>query len=150
MLVTVAILIILTGLGIAGFINFNERQQVANTAKQIQHILRTGQSKARVKEMPADCTFLLSYEVYRNSSGPINLRANCQNGNKPPEVWTIPTGIAVAPATFSVKFKTLFGGANITGETSLGTLGIDVSRSGTQYIFEVTTGGEITQGDFAP
>lgn len=151
MLVAIAIMIVLAGLGIASFIRFNERQQVANTAKQIQHIMRTAQSKARVKEIPSGCSTLFSYEVHRSGSGPINLRANCQTGVNPQlSSWTAPSGMSVSPGSFSVKFKTLHGSAEIKINGVPNNILTTNIKKGTEYDyqFNVTSGGEITSGNF--
>lgn len=149
MMVAVAIMIAMTGVGVAGFIRFNDRQEVSNAAKQIQHIMRSAQSKARVKELPGGCTNLFSYEVYRSGNGPINVRANCQSGtNVQLSSWTTPTNLSITPSSFSVKFRTLHGSAGISGGTSLI---INVIKSSEHdYEFVVNNGGEITTGGFRP
>jgi len=149
MMVAIAIMIILTGMGIAGFIRFNDRQEVSNAAKQVQHIMRSAQSKARVKELPSGCTNLFSYEVHRSGGGPINVRANCQSGvNASLSSWTVPANLSVTPSSFSVKFRTLHGSAEISGGTSL-TINV-IKGSEYNYEFVVNNGGEITTGGFKP
>lgn len=145
MIVAVAILLVLTGFGIAGLVRFNDRQKVASSAKQLQHIFRTAQSKARVKDIPQGCDILFSYEVKRAGDNIVS-SANCQNGNSQVSSWAIPTDeITLNPGNFSANFKTLHGSADLsTGKT----LSIKVSGSGIDYTFEVTSGGEITTGGF--
>jgi type II secretory pathway pseudopilin PulG len=54
LLVVVGIMIIIVGGSIAGFVTFRDRQQVVSSAKSLQQLLRTAQTKARVRETPTD------------------------------------------------------------------------------------------------
>ncbi len=149
MLVTVTIMLIITGGGIAGYIQFNERQTLRSTAKTIQTILRTAQKRAQVGDKPTGCEKLLAYGVQlSSSSSDLVLYAYCENSGTSTSVnvpidESIPSKIAVS-SDHNIRFRVLHGGVeHITGNEF-----IILNLGSKRYRFEVTTGGEISQGEF--
>lgn len=147
MIVAVAIIVIVTGFSIASFIRFNDRQQVQTAARELQLQLRAAQTKARVRETPTGCSTLERFRVSRSGSV-LTTSAVCINGGStqvvPVNTWTIPSGITITPATFSVEYKTLHGGATTTPDSPLvlRVAGYD------SYEFEISRGGDIGTGGF--
>lgn len=155
MIVTVAIFLIVVSFGIAGFIRFNDRQQVLTKAKEIQLIFRSAQAKARVKESPSGCESLEGFRVRRSGSSLITsaLCLNAAMGGTLVEVQTstfaIPNNLSVSPGAFRVDFKTLHGGAEIDPPVADDeVLELTVEGSSFEYAFEISPGGSITSGDF--
>lgn len=120
LIITVAIMALVVGGSIAGFVGFTERQEVLNTAKEVQQLMRVAQSKARVRDVPMDmagpikCNTLMMYRVYFNGSSSFNLRPGCNDPlvNFPVMdslTVQIPSGVSVttSPALTWLNFNTL-------------------------------------------
>ncbi len=157
LLVVTGIIIMLVGLGIAGFIRFNERQQVEAAAKRIQTMLRTAQAKAQIREIPTGtCNTLDGYTVRRIATpAQIQLAISCDsNTTIVLDSYAIPFGIVVSNTFDSITFIPLKGGAMIETAVSDGAseVEITVSRTGTAQIFafNVYASGVISEGGFEP
>lgn len=60
LMVTVTIMLALTGGGIAGYLNLRSRQNLVNAGKEVEQLLRSAQKKARVGDKPSGCTGALT------------------------------------------------------------------------------------------
>lgn len=81
LIVSVAILSIVSAIGIAGFISFQDNQKVLSAAKEVQQLYVDAQVKARVKETPNGCSGnLVGYVVTRNGAT-FTLGADCGGAN---------------------------------------------------------------------
>ena len=153
LLITVAIAAIVVGGSIAGFVRFNERQEVQNTAKEVQQLMRTAQSKARVRDAPdaavdGPCFKLTSYQVERTANA-FTLKPNCELESGAASLGTevgnvaIPTGMTVNPAAgLTTDFTTLENGVVFSdGSTSKV---FSFAKNGYTYSFTVSANGNIS------
>lgn len=141
LLVSVTIMMLIVGGGIASYITFNERQQLAAAAKELQGYFRSAQSRARANEVPDGCTSLQGYSVQVNQDdSEVRLVAECASGDIERATYVL-SGTATPNSAINVSFATLKGG--VTGAQT-----ITLSQGSRSYSFKVTAGGEITQGDF--
>lgn len=160
LLVTISIILILTGAGIAGFVAFNDRQQVQTTVKQIQDYMRSAQVKARAGEGADTCVAPQKLYGYRvtNDVNNVYLRKVCRDsvGNTsttirsqfPLNNVTITKSTPTNPSsTQNPTFLTLNGGVNVGNNASL-TYSVAGQYSGITFEFDVLQTGEITDGDF--
>ena len=138
LLVSVAILMILMGGGIAAYLNFSDKQKVVQSGADVAFLARAAQKKARVGDKPAGCTRLNAYEFQIPSNGVIVLRAVCTNATVETQRLTLPSGVTITGGS-TVQFFVLHGGAS-SNQT------IVVSGGGTTYTFTIGTGGDISEG----
>jgi len=144
LIIVIGVLILITGGGIASFINFNEKQQVLNGSKELRSYLRMAQTLVRVGEVPEGCGKLTGYKVMSLDAGvtkEIRVIAVCSNGNIIKSSFLLPETTTLS-SNINITFLGLHGG--VTGATTIEVLG----SSDRVYSFEVTQGGEITQGEF--
>lgn len=142
LLVTVVIMLLLSGGGIAAFISFNERQVVINGAKELQTYLRTAQVRAQVGDRPSTCDTLNGYivrSVVVGSTTEIRILTSCNNGEELQNTHELPAGTQLE-SPLEMRFLVLHGGVD-----GFATINV-VSDFGKTYQFAVTQGGEITQG----
>lgn len=140
MLVTVAIMMVILGGGIAAFINFNDKQVVTTSAKELQTYLRSAQIKARVGDRPEVCTKLISYAV-RATTAPgseVQLIAICESQEVQRNSYFLPNSLNLE-ADLDISFLGLSGGVVGEGE-------IRIRSDNRIYSFTVTKGGEIQEG----
>lgn len=145
MLVTSAVAFLVVGGAIAGFTGFTDRQEVLNTAKELQQVFRSAQSKARVRDVPAGCVSLLSYEVSLTSSS-ATLKAICGTGGPYTiRTYTFPSGVTVSPTT-TLRFTTLENGVQTSVNAPLAnTVSYVVTNgTGTSFTFDVSPTGTIS------
>ncbi|GEM_PF-1066908 len=168
LLVVTAIIIMLVGISIAGFIRFNERQQVESAAKQVQTLFRTAQAKAQIREIPTGTCDTLDGYMVRFQTSPTNsveLVVQCTNG-VPPEglvqdhlsisAYTVPDGIVITrdPEFESVLFRPLRGGARIHNSSGAGAeldsteVSVANSTGSPNYVFTIYNSGLISEGGF--
>lgn len=138
MLVSVGVLLVITGGGIAAYLNFSTKEKVLQSGRDVIFLARAAQKKARVGDKPATCTRLLGYEMQLVSNTIIALRAVCSNGNFETQRKTLPTGITLSTGN-SILFYVLHGGASSTQNYT-------VTDGTTSFRFTVGTGGDISEG----
>jgi len=144
LVVVSGILILIAGGGIASFINFNEKQRVLNGGKELQSYLRMAQTLIRVGEVPDGCGTLNGYKVMSSGaafSKEIKILAVCSNGDIEKSSFLLPTTTTLS-SDIDITFLGLHGG--VIGATTVEIIG----ASNRTYSFDVTQGGEITQGGF--
>lgn len=156
LLVTVSIVLLLVGGGIAGFINFNDRQQVQTTVKNVQTLMRSAQVKARAGEGASDCVAprkLRGYRITSTATAVIMWRY-CVNPNNASDVSsTERSRVTLDNVTFTktpnvnITFLALRGGVDMGSNTSV-TYTTSGSYSTHSYAFQVLNTGEITEGAF--
>ncbi len=157
LLVTVAIMITVLGGGLVGYIGFNQRQVVLESAKRTQSLFRAARAKAQVRDTPAGCatagppaTALYGYSVSAETTTPgsvVELRATCGTSQAAAtahatvsDSFVLPSGVSLSQ-TFAVTYYTLHGGTNLASDTVIALT--DGTRT---YQFTVTPGGELTDG----
>lgn len=163
MIVTISIMLMVAGGGIAAFINFNDKQTVQVAVKDLQTLLRAAQTKAKVGENAEGCRTdylptVLSLRSYRvnvdEDTNTAILSAVCTDQKFPPygrieyiERSRINFDSNVSAriqggGNLDVEFLTLLGGVDGAGIVEISRLGNYV------YEFEITPGGEIREGQF--
>lgn len=143
LVVVTGILLLITGGGIASFIKFNGKQQVLNGGKELQSYLRMAQTLIRVGEKPAGCDVLTGYKVMSLDVGAVKevkVLAVCDSGDIEKSSFLLPESTTLSN-DIDITFLGLHGG--VIGATT-----IEVIGANRTYSFEVTQGGEITQGEF--
>ncbi|MEO8581864.1 MAG: type II secretion system protein [Patescibacteria group bacterium] len=141
MLIVIAIFALLTGGAVVSYRAFYQRQQVLQSAKNLQEAMRFAQKKARVGEKPAGCQTLNGYIVTgTTSSAIITLTADCTNQDYVVTTATL-AGSALLTTNLNKTFRVITGGVVNPGTVSLvyGTY---------TYTFNVNVGGEITEGAY--
>lgn len=162
LLVVITIMLVITGGGIAAFINFNERQAVTTSVREIQTLMRAAQIKARAGEGASDCTRaddnLRGYEVvYEELTRTVIMNRVCFSPTvSPSELETERTritlsNVTVTPPDFEVEFLALKGGVRI-GNSAPAPTTLDIvvgsTLNGGSYTFTIGAGGEITEGNY--
>jgi len=143
LLVSVTILILLVGVSVSSFISFNERQQLAGAAKELQGLFRSAQARARNGDVPPDCGTLTGYKVQMATDNSIvDIIAVCSNGDITRNEKTLSGGVRPT-AAIDMTFLTLRGG--VTNPTDITLTLVTGLRT---YSFKVTEGGEISGGSF--
>lgn len=149
MIMTVSVFILLTIGGTISYREFNRNQQVIQSAKNTQQLLREAQKKARVGEKPSGCESIRGYEVRgRTNSSTVELYAMCQEGTNIIQllVNTVElSGNAGLSSDLTVRYKVLTGGASWSGNVT-----VQVPKYPAQathrYQFEIDSGGSISEG----
>lgn len=156
LIVAVAIMSLLVGGAITGFITFAERQEVQTTAKNLQQLLRTAQAKARIREVPTACTApnkrLQSYRVRLNQTSP-DIVMLCGVGADREliiptdrESVVIPTGITVTSDAEYIDFYTLHQGVYIGSDVlSYSDRLVTIDGDVADWCFTIHTSGAITE-----
>lgn len=166
LLITVSILIAVVGGGIASYISFNDRQTVIAATKELQTILRSAQTKARVRETPPACTQASGFPLQgwrvtaqAGVAGPtVRLFASCgrveENGELDQEMgvvreYQLPSTITLNTdnGDLDVRFWALYGGVQFVG-TGDATRTITIEGYNREWEFMIREGGEITEGDW--
>lgn len=161
LLITISIILLVTGAGIAGFINFNDRQQVQTTVNNVKDLMSSAKVKARAGEgasglvVSEGCVApnkLKGYEVVEHLTLPaVVLNRVCVN----------PLGVVFSTTersivtldnvdfsiTNSVTFLSLRGGVDTGGGDVTITVNGKYATS-IIYEFQVLQTGEITAGAF--
>lgn len=146
LLVSVAIMLALTGGVIVNYNTFNDQQKARQAALNIKNNLRLFQSHATNGEKPAsDCTSLVGYEVrFAVNSYTVQTRCNPQGliaGSD--QTYLLGSGITFSPPPSTVVFKVLSRG--IDTDTTINVVG--QSRS---YQFQVKRSGDMSDVTQAP
>jgi type II secretory pathway pseudopilin PulG len=142
--VSVGILVLMLGGGIAAFIQFQEKQAIVAATNDLKVQLRVAQTRARTGDTPDDCDRLQSYAVRTNTSNGVTqmtMLAMCNSGEIVRKEQDLLSGVTLAN-DIDIRFLTLHGGVSGAATINL------VSDTGYEYEFEVTQGGEITEGRF--
>lgn len=107
-LVVSAIVTVLVGGALAGFIGFRDRRAVTSYAQQIQGWYVAAQAKAKVREAPSSgCTTLLGYRVTVAATA-IRRQALCDTGPVGPiDDLAIPAELSVNPTAVTTDFYSL-------------------------------------------
>lgn len=149
MIITVSIVLIVFGGGLAAFIRFNDRQRVQATASEIRQFIKSAQTRARVRDNPnqAGCT-LQGYRV--TTTGALaTMSLLCGSSKFSTNVgverarYTVPSGITVS--SMSINFYTLAGSAEVLTPIDNE---IRVNGGNVFYMFRVEESGEIEEGCF--
>lgn len=146
LLVAITIFLLLTSVAMVNYRNLNQRQQLQQSANNLQEALRFAQKKSRVGEKPAGCDspeVLQGYAVRATATGTTyQLYAVCSNGDfvvgeNTPLIGDTTFNLST---NLDLEFKILTGGVNAP-------VTITLQNQGLLYQFAVNSGGEIEEGD---
>lgn len=155
LLIVISIILLTTGAGIAGFVNFNDRQQVQTTVKSIQTLMRSAQIKARSGEGANDCggtDKLKGYEVTSDATA-VTLNRICVTTAGAFASRTERSRVTLDNVTVTrnpnsaVTFLALRGGVDLGGAAAVA-FTVNGEFSSVEYQFQVLDTGEITEGAF--
>jgi len=140
LLITVGIMILLFGGGVAAYLNLDRRQSLLNVCKEIASLSRTAQKKARVGDRPGGCSKLQAYRVSRTATGPdrVSLQAICDSGVVTISNYDVPTVFTITTIT-SMDFRVLHGGL----QGGAGTILVQSAGPNYRCQFTVDNGGSI-------
>ena len=137
LMVSVTIMLLLVGGGIASYVSFNDRQTLVTSAHRVETYLRSAQKKARVGDRPATCTVFDGYAVRLTSgSDLIELIAQCGVANNITVQTDHLSGDVVPVSDQTIRFAGLHGGVQGAGT-------INLTDGDQTYSIIVTEGGEI-------
>lgn len=153
LMITITVMVILVGGGLAGFITFRENQQVLTSLKEVQQMARDAQTKARVRETPSSCNAdgnrLQGYRLRFNSATSVTVHPLCGSDAQIANPGTLSELSAIQTKTLSgvtlsgyptyIDFYTLHRGLSISTTYTLKTSGF-----GSDYCFDIESGGAIS------
>lgn len=154
LLVSISVVAILSGIGLAAFSTFSRRQIVASATRQLLSDLRLAQSKADSNEKTVDCEdadpdedLLLGYKVEVNSTDKqYQISPVCTSTPPPAPIKTvsfspvITVGIVSNPLT--ITFRTMRQGVESVGFAN-SKVAISLSAYGVTRTVTVSQSGEI-------
>jgi type II secretory pathway pseudopilin PulG len=82
LLVSVAALMMLVGLGIPSYLEFNKKQRMRESKQQIESLVELGITKAKSGQV-GPCHRLSGYQVYAVTNTEIKMRPICSEGTTP-------------------------------------------------------------------
>jgi len=129
-------MMLLLAIGVAAYINLNNRSVLLNSGHQLQQLMRSAQKAARVGEKPSNlvsnpCNHLLSYEVSVDSgSTTAQMSAECDNHKWPiGDSLQFDNGVT-STAAYDLHFLVLQGGVSVAGGNFPVTLQLQRGGSG--------------------
>lgn len=118
--VSVTLLLLLSGLFIANYNAFNSSQTVRQTAATLIRNLQAVRTKAAFGTKPTDCDTLVGYTVKFPDLATYTAQAVCQVGEIPEvTTYTLPTGVTFSPTPGSITFYALGRGASANQTISI-------------------------------
>jgi len=157
LLVSIAILLLLLGMGIANYISFNDKQQLTQSAELVREAVESAQVSARSGKMRG-CSSLVAYQIdfYNdNGTGIIEIKPRCLDGSNgsPDELKTLKMSSGVSFSTSDTLYSRSVTGiidddldsadepeiTSVSLESTFGGMGISIHRSG------VVRSGEIEE-----
>ncbi len=151
MLVAVGVGLLLVGLGIAGYLGFNDRQKILSGAREIESIFQTGANRAQTGDL-GGCTQLAAYRLtFTTTVDPVtaDLASVCSDGTVAiTKSYTLPAGVEVSfvPGLTYVEFPVLQGGFRFN--PSAASVGVTLTNFAVtqSYVFSVSQGGDMNEG----
>lgn len=130
-IVSVTLLLVLSGLFMASYTGFNSSQTVKQAASSLIGNLQAVRTKASSGVKPAGCDTLVGYAVEFTADA-YTASAVCQDGDEyPPVTYTLPSNVTFSPIPDSVTFYALNRGAS-ADQT------ITITRAGTTMKMKVS------------
>lgn len=144
LLVTVAIVLVMTGGVIVNYNTYNDTQKTRAVALTVKNNLRFAQGRAYNGEKPPEgCSVLLGYQVNFTAST-YTVQAKCSEGLAgTAQNFSLETGISLSPVPSTVTFRVLSRG--IDTDTTIKVVG-----PGKSYQFGVTRSGDMSEVTQAP
>jgi|GEM_PF-2763375 len=157
LLVSMGISLLIIAIGVINYLDFNTRQKILGSARELETLIQLAQTKARSGDL-ADCNQLDSYQVTFNmvtDPATVSLRPVCMNPatgitslGTTLKTYNLISGIslAAAPAVTTVKFPAVNGGAifNLAGSEVV----FSFSSESISAVYEVTLSksGNLNEG----
>ncbi len=118
-LVSVTLLLLLSGLLVAGYNRFNDSQVVAQAAATVQNNFRAIRTDAASGIKPEGCGTLVGYRVAFPTSASYTATAVCQTAGGQeelgiPDTYVLPTGVTFTPLPQTFLFYPLERGVSVT------------------------------------
>jgi|CXWL01.1.fsa_nt_gi prepilin-type N-terminal cleavage/methylation domain-containing protein len=126
-LVSISIIVLISGASLAAFINYLERSQAQSDAQAVANRLRTVQIKATAVEVPAGCTSVSSYAVNMVNSS-LTVAADCPGVGS---VALADLSLALGNSSFSSNTTVTFSSRSVSASPA--TIGV----CGNNHLFEV-------------
>lgn len=143
--VTTVLVSLVVGGAVAGYISFNQRQQVAAVGQEVRQTIIQAQTAARTGVKPAACggSNLEGFEVATTGTS-VTTRVLCGGTSHVYSTYDV-TVPGVTLSGESVQFAPLTGRATNSASFS-------VSRTGesSSFMFDVSQGGGVSTGEVAP
>lgn len=155
MLVTTAIAVLLLGGGVTAFLNFNQRQSVINSAKELANVLTIAESKTQSGVLGACNTQLEAYEVTFDTAtlpNKIYLEEVCATGDTgtpTPVEYVLDQNVQLTfnPSTTYIRYKILTGGVLFSsGADSVDARFAHINAPSSFYSVTISEGGDVTEG----
>lgn len=133
LLVVASLALLITGIGIANFIRFNERQQLESVGRKVQSMFQTARAKSQIREVPSGCAELMGYKMSKKSTPPeFSLSVICKNSNdKLLDSYSIPSKYTVSGSFDNITYLPL--GEGVSSTTALSDKSIVISEDGGGY-----------------
>lgn len=150
LIVVVVIIITLTGFGIAGYNNFNQRQTLKQAAEEVKSNLRDAQNRALSGEKGSDlitcgANDVLNYWLFSiTGATTYTISGSCGALVFGSKSFTLSTGLTLSSTDNNIYFKPLARG--ITNPSTV-TITITQTSSGKSINITISPTGEITIGD---
>lgn len=140
LIVVIAIIIILSGVSLAAYFRFSQRQAMMNDARNFSTMLRRVQAMAKNLVYPSGCSGLSGYRVYSclNCQN-VSAEAVCSSG----DVTVIDDEQVLAKAVFSEAISVVFT-AGSGGVTPAGVFSISNSSDDYTVVVKMDENGNIS------
>ena len=143
LIVSISIILVLTGLGIASYRNYSDREVAKQEISTLKSNLRLAQSKAAAGQKPIrnSCSSFVGYTVSFTLSS-YTITPNCANGLAIDEALTVtlPASVTFVSPYSSFTFYPLSGGTSLSNDLTL-----EMTSLGNTYGITVTPSGLITE-----
>lgn len=147
LIVSVTLLLLLSGLFIANYTGFRNSQIVKQSASDLISNLQAVRTMASAGVKPVGCDTLVGYVMNFPTSQTYTSQALCKIGTVgTPDFYTLPTGVTFSPTPQSITFYALNGGASVDQTITIvgagTTMKVSVFKSGvvSDYISTSTPG----------
>lgn len=144
LIVSITIMMLIVGGGIASYISFNDRQTLVQAANRLEVVLRSAQSRAASGDRPDTCLQLTGYSVVMTAgTNLLQVQAECRDPDDVLDVYSVPDSspISLAPSvvlaeTRTVTFGVLQGGVENPGR-------LELVQGSQRAAVDVSAGGSI-------
>ena len=142
-IVSVSILLLLSGLFIVNYNGFSSSQNVKQAASGLMANLQAARTRAAVGAKPSTCDTLIGYNVAFLNESTYTVQALCDSGTAGDiQTYTLPTGVLFFPVPADITFYALNHGTKsdetITLEGNNVTMTVSVLASGVVSVYGPT------------
>lgn len=142
LMVTMTIIIVLSGASLVTFVNYRDVRSTRDTAETVAERLRTVQIKATATEIPTGCDTVSNYIVSYGGSG-LSVVASCLDASGLPESVGIPSlSLTLASSVFQNSGTITFDSRTVSALAIPSTINI----CGNKKLFTITVSGSANVG----